>query len=194
MSGLPQYERLRLAKSLATAVLQYHATPWLKTSWRSDDIFFFGIDEDVALERTSILSKPHLNVKVKGPNGQLSRSSTFPQPSLISNPILFGLGIVLLEIAYSSTLRSLQQPGDLEGGQETKYTEFFTAKRLVSSIGREMGSTYGTIVKKCLQCDFGCGDDLNDPKLQAGFYRDVVCELDALEKNFRAIQLGDGNG
>lgn len=194
MSGIPQYERLRLAKSLATAVLQYHATPWLKTSWRSDDIFFFGIGDDVALEPTSILSRPHLNVRVKGPNGQLSRSSTFPQPSIISNPILFGLGIVLLEIAYSSTLRSLQRPVDLECGQETKYTEFFTAKRLVSSIGREMGSSYGTIVKKCLQCDFGCGDDLNDPRLQAGFYRDVVCELDALEKKFRDIQLGDAKG
>ena len=193
-NGIPQYERLRLAKSLATAVLQYHATPWLKTSWRSDDIFFFGLDEDLVLERASALSKPHLNVKVKGPNGQLSRSSTFPQPSIISNPVLFGLGIVLLEIAFSSTLRSLQQSDDLEDGQETKYTEFFTAKRLVSSIGREMGSTYGTIVKKCLHCDFGCGDDLNDPKLQAGFYRDVVCELDTLEKKFRALQLGDANG
>lgn len=193
-NGLPQYERLRLAKSLATAVLQYHATPWLKTSWRSDDIFFFGLDEDLVLERASALSKPHLNVKVKGPNGQLSRSSTFSQPNIISNPVLFGLGIVLLEIAFSSTLRSLQQSDDLDGGQETKYTEFFTAKRLVRSIGREMGSTYGTIVKKCLQCDFGCGDDLNDPKLQAGFYRDVVCELDTLEKKFRALQLGDANG
>lgn len=191
-NGLPQYERLRLAKSLATAVLQYHATPWLKTSWRSDDIFFFGLDEDLVLERASALSKPHLNVKVKGPNGQLSRSSTFPQQSIISNPVLFGLGIVLLEIAFSSTLRSLQQSDDL--GQETEYTEFFTAKRLVGSIGREMGSTYGTIVKKCLYCDFGCGDDLNDPKLQAGFYRDVFCELDTLEKKFRALQLGDANG
>ena len=191
--GLPQYERLRLAKSLATAVLQYHATPWLKTTWRSDDIVFFGVGEDVTIEQTSTLSEPHLNVRVKGPNGQLSRSSTFPQPSHIPNPVLFGLGTVLLEIAYSSTLRSLQQPRDLEAGQETKYTEFFTAKRLVSSIGREMGSTYGTIVKKCLQCDFGCGDDLNDPKLQARFFRDVVCELDALEKKFRAIQLGDAD-
>ena len=194
MGGIPQYERLRLAKSLATAVLQYHATPWLKTSWRSDDIFFFSTGEDAAPERTSILSKPHLNVKVRGPNGELSRSSTFPPPSLISNPVLFSLGIVLLEIAYSSNLRSLQQPGDLEGGQETRNTEFYTARRLVSSVGREMGSTYGTIVKKCIQCDFGCGDDLNNPKLQAGFYRYVVCELDELEKKFRALQLGDANG
>ena len=194
MNGLPQYERLRLAKSLATAVLQYHATPWLKMSWRSDDIFFFGVSEEVSLDRAPNLSAPHLNVRVRQPDGQLSRSSTFSQPSLIVNPLLFGLGIVLLEIAYSSTLRDLQQPSDLEGGQETRYTEFFTAKRLVSSIGREMGSTYGTIVKKCLNCDFGCGDDLNDPKLQAGFYGDVVCELDVLEKKFRSIQLGDAEG
>jgi hypothetical protein len=35
------YERVRLAKHLTTAVLYYHATPWLKKSWRSDDVYFF---------------------------------------------------------------------------------------------------------------------------------------------------------
>lgn len=44
--GLPQYEQLRLAKTLATAVFQYHATPWLKLEWRSEDIYFFGINEN----------------------------------------------------------------------------------------------------------------------------------------------------
>ena len=43
---------------------------------------------------------------------------------------------------------------------ESLYTEFFTAKRLANSIRRNMVILYGTIVKKLLQSDFGCGDDL----------------------------------
>jgi len=46
-------------------------------------------------------------------------------------------------------------------------------------------------VRKCLGCDFGEGTtDLNDPALQAVFYRDVVCELERLEKGFAMLQLG----
>lgn len=187
--GLPQYERLRLARTLATAVLQFHATPWLKLEWRSEDIYFFGINEKNFLQPT--LTAPHVNVKFKGPDGSLSQATGPVSQKLAPNPLLFSLGVILLEIAYSSTLHSLQQPGDLENGQESRHTEFFAAKRLANSLGREMGGTYRKVVKKLLQCDFGCGDDLNDPKLQALFYRDVVCELERLERGFRALQLDD---
>lgn len=185
--GLPQYERLRLAKTLATAVLQYHATPWLKLEWRSEDIYFFGINEKNFLRPR--LTEPHVNIKFKGADGPLSQKSGNLPLKLAPNTLLFSLGVVLLEIAYSSTLHGLQQPSDLENGQEGRYTEFFAAKRLADSLGREMGGSYRKIVKKLLQCDFGCGDDLNDPELQALFHRDVVCELERLEQGFRALQI-----
>lgn len=184
----PRYVRLSLARSLALAVLKYYATPWLKVAWRSQDILFFDGRDDNAAVIGPNLTAPHLNVKVIESSGCIphqSQTSHNPAP----NPILFGLGVVLLEIAYSATLRSLQQPCDLENGVETPYTEFFTARRLVNSIGREMGSSYGTIVKKLLQCDFGYGDDFSDRKLQAGYFQDVVCELERLEKGFRQLQL-----
>ena len=186
---IPQHERLHLARSLATAVLQYHATPWLKGSLRSEEIFFFGIDEASPTQQPLALSAPHLNVRVKGPDRSLSRTSTFPPPSCIRNKILFGLGVVLLELGYAETLRDLQQPRDIQDN-ENRHTEFFVATRAVSSMGREMGSTYSEIVKKCLYCDFGCGDDLTNPKLQAVFYQDVVQELEKLEDGFRKLQLG----
>ncbi|MCJ1436556.1 hypothetical protein MMC27_005935 [Xylographa pallens] len=187
LARLSQYERLQLAHSLAVAVLQYHATPWLKGSWRSEDIYFFGFDENALLEQPPELSSPHLSVSVKGPNA-LARASTFPPRAFAPNSLLFGLGVLLLEIGFTATLPSLQRPSDIEQG-ENKYTEFFVAKRLASSIGREMGSAYGKIVKKCLQCDFGCGDDLNDPELQAGFNRDVVKELAKLGDELRELQI-----
>lgn len=59
---LPPVERLRLAISLAIAVLQYHPTPWLATFWRSDDVFFFGLSDDSTFHAPSGLPPPHLEV------------------------------------------------------------------------------------------------------------------------------------
>ena len=142
----PHYERLCLAKNLALAVLQYYATPWLKIAWRSQDILFFRDRKESLITPGPNLSAPYLNMKVVGGDGE-SADRMQASRSLAPNPILFGLGIVLLEIAYSAPLKSLQKPCDLENGIQTQFTEFFTARRLTSSIGREMGSSYGTIVK-----------------------------------------------
>ena len=188
-NGLPQYERLHLARSLATAVLQYHATPWLREAWRSEDIYFFGLDEQSSLQQCLSLPAPHLNVCVKGPDSSLSRTSTFPTGGLVRNPLIFGLGVVLLEIGHAKTLRALQQPQNIRSNGD-QVSEYLAVTRLASSIGRELGSTYGQIVQKCLYCDFGCGDDLSSPKLQAVYYQDVVKELEKLENGFRELQLG----
>jgi hypothetical protein len=52
-----------------------------------------------------------------------------------------------------------------------------------------LGSAYAGIVRKCLACDFGQGDNLNDQGLQSAF-RDVVCELERLEVAFSKLQIG----
>lgn len=81
VGGLALYDRLRLAKILAIAVLQYHSTPWLRVSWRSEDIYFFG-NELASSQDMPTLTSPHFNVKVKEPCEQLSRASTFPRHNL----------------------------------------------------------------------------------------------------------------
>lgn len=199
VGSLSTYEKLHLAKVLAVAVLQYHSTPWLNLAWRSADIFFFDAEGHAEAPKAMNLSSPHINVRVRDleqtrdPSNAwqpLHRTPSFPAASLAPNAFLFSLGVLLLELAYSSSLQSLQQSCDLEGGRETRYTEFFVAKRLASTTVREMGSTYSRIVKRLLNCDFGCGDDLSDPELQGAFHGDVVCELARLEQGFRDLQLG----
>jgi hypothetical protein len=65
------------------------------------------------------------------------------------------------------------------------------AKDACENISVEMGKTYKDIVRKCLNCDFGHGDDLHDRELQLRFHRDVVCELERLEAKFKDLQLGN---
>ncbi|MCJ1440210.1 MAG: hypothetical protein MMC23_000693 [Stictis urceolatum] len=96
---LPEHERLRLARSLASAVLQYHATPWLPSLYRSEDIYFFGADEKRLLDTPSAtLPAPHLNVTVRG-SDSCDGSSNLPPLTLAPNTMLFSLGVLLLEIA-----------------------------------------------------------------------------------------------
>ena len=186
MAHLPLYERMRLSKTLAVAVLQHHATPWLGKSWRRDDIFFFGVDEWTSHPNLELMP-PHLNVKVKGPHGQISRASTFPQHRMARNPLLFSLGVLLLEIAYSSPLESFQGPCDLQDGVENRYTEFFLARRLAKSGCSGMGIKYDKIIERLVECDFGCGDDLNNVQLQAALHNEVVFPLEQLDQKLRDL-------
>ena len=189
-SKIPLHERVHLAKCLAIAVLQYHATPWLTTSWRSEDVYFFGLENASSMQTDLSLSSPHLNVKVKGPNGQFSRASTISPHKLARNALLFSLGVVFLEIAHSSTFETLQRPVDLMNGQENLYTEFFVARRLAKYEYSVLGPRYHKIVERLVECDFGCGDDLSSRQLQAAVHNEVVCPLEQLEQGLRKLCLG----
>ena len=189
VGGIPIHERLGLAKNLAIAVLQYHSTPWLRLSWRSDDILFFGANDITQMQEIPNLSAPHLNAKVKGPDVQPSCASTIPPRAIARNQVLFSLGVVLLEIAYAASLESLKQDSDLTNGQEDRYTDFFTARRLAKSKHSVMGITYHNIVEQLVECVFPCGDDLNNDQLQAAFHSDIICPLAELEEGFRKFHL-----
>jgi len=190
MGGMPQYRRLNLAKSLALAVLKFHTTPWLGEIWKSDDIM-------MELGGQETRSPPHLNAlitltkrKTNPIREAKSSSSSFSVTNIAPNGLLFSLGIMLLELAYGAPFESLQQPEDIAASPDSRITDFITARRLADSVGTSLGAAFASIVRKCLLCDFGCGENLEDPELQARLYEDVVCRLEVLEDGFRRLQVG----
>ena len=192
---LLQYESLRLARQLALAVLQFHTTPLLKSSWRSDDVVFFGMDENMTEKRLTLMA-PYLNVHVKEEatekNTLVSTHFGIPRGGVAGNPYLFGLGVILIELEYQASFDSLRKDVDLVDGKVDSHTDFRTAIRLSERIGSRLGATYGRIVRKCLYCDFGADSrKLTDPPLQAAFHRDVICELEQLELKIKSFQIGD---
>lgn len=76
-TNLSSLERIRLAKQLAVALLQFHATPWLKASWCSRDVFIYGIGSNTA-KGISGLTEPYVDVPVKGSHGPISRVCAIP--------------------------------------------------------------------------------------------------------------------
>lgn len=185
VGGLTGLERVQLALSLARAVLRFHASPWLPENWRSENVRFYGVDSS-SPRLPSSLKAPFLNLNLFGPYDATQSASTNDPLSPIRNNILFGLGLILLELAFESPLKELHNLQDKERGLE--HADYLAARRLKTTIGTPLGSRYGRIAKRCLDCEFNVVEhDLRDPDLQAAFFKDVILELQALESKFREL-------
>lgn len=185
MGRLSRPALLHLARLLATGVLQYHRTPWLHAWWRSSDIFFRV--EDIATlagddVRQTHRTLPHIAVRVRDLQyAPPSRSPTFPLQDLARNPVLYGLGILLLELAYSAPLPTLIKSSVT--ADMTAFDEWKAVQRLAARVSGQLGPTFASVVRRCLFCNFGCDeDDLESEEMQAAFYEHVVRKLEVAEE------------
>ena len=196
---LPRRAAVRVAGTLASAVLQYHATPWLPEVWESSHVQYFGTNLIQNHENIGLPEQlPYFGVELSRRDGM---TNTSPSPGLslaapdtkahqdtsktavARNPSLFCLGIVLLELAYCKPWPSLCEPV-LERLEPTKRTAYHAAERLAQStfLRDRMWPGYSDIVCKLLGCDFGLGKtDLEDERLQEAFLVDVVSVLQRAE-------------
>ncbi len=182
---VPHYKRLMLAKLLSKSVLLFHNSKWLIRSFSGKDIRF----RDPAPETGWTPSTGMMYVKTLfGTHVDTDVSQPPSARQLVPNPYLFGLGVMLLELGFGNSFERLRTPEDEHHANGTPgYLEFFIAKRLCSVASETLGSKYASIVKRCLQCDFGFGDDLTIAALQEAVYRQVYCELEDMEQGLRNV-------
>lgn len=214
---LPITTVAHIASSLAAAVLQFHSTPWLPDSWQSSQVRYFGIgelseDADGISSTTPYFradfSKPDegkglllTTVATSQPSPGASTTSTCstssgnaPVPvsmALARNEVLFRFGIVLLELGYSQLWPRLRRRVFADLPPE-KNTDYHAAEKLAQTpfLRNRMGHKFTTIVRKCLGCDFGLGEnDLANEQLQGVFLVDVVRELQAIEGGLKGLGL-----
>jgi hypothetical protein len=190
--GLWRPEKLRLAKTFARAVLQFHSTPWLDENWGSQDILFFN---SVDPSSRKSLGPPCLKVRLVKPPVEdelevhtvlTGWETSVSNPYLpVPNVLLFRLGVILLELALDVPFVDLQKREQKEG-QSKEFIELFTARTLAlgPAVRKQMGSRYSRLVNRCLFCDFGLGGnyELENSGLQNMFYQYVVLELEACLK------------
>lgn len=190
--------QIKLALKLALAVLQYHSTAWLGSEWRLSQLMLTTdptkLPDDFSLYLNSkLIPEPpmlptpsatpertiHNEVQMKEipKKGQLSEA----QRRGINNTTLFCLGIALLEIGRWKQLSSLAE-------DELDTDEIDTARRLSYS-SSALGRRYDEIVRKCLQCNFGVGTDLNQMGLQSAVYTNVVCPLEELIEKLDGLSI-----
>jgi hypothetical protein len=169
-------ERYQLSVTLASTVLQLHATPWLHTAWSKNDIYFI-----IGSEMSFV---DHLYVRKPTAAQQVFATSHSIGPHPWTNPSLFALAVVLLELYFGCPIESIpSDPQDLDRqGNPHPSTEYLKANRLAESIDRsirEKEGPYFAAIERCLRCNFDTGTlNLEDTQLQELFYLDVIAPLE----------------
>ena len=190
IGNIPQIHRLRIARSLVMAVLQFYATHWLTESWHSKNLLFHNVDSE---NWESYSPSPHLAVHIVAANEPAPEPAVIAETSLslaavVPNLMLFNLGIMLLELAYGAPFPSILQSASVDAIADRPLADYQATYHLAQNVGVFLGSGFAEIVRKCLRCDFGVGEDLNDPALQEQLYEKVICRLERMEEGIRKSQ------
>jgi hypothetical protein len=171
-----QKERLKLAVTLASSVLQLHETPWLDNNWGKDSIYFVNRPGQSCYDQPFVSKRLRQNTIGPGPVAS-DQMSCF-----IRNQTLYALGIALIELYYRKPISELQR--DVDGPRNTGndvldlMTEWKTADRLAEELLSEAGAKYSDAVRRCIRCDFDQrASSLEDLEFQAAVYRGVVAQL-----------------
>lgn len=165
-------DRIKLAMNLASSILQYNLTPWLRRCWTKDAIHFFvqtravsGID----VEHPFILKQ-----FCEQPNG-----TTHAIPENDPELALMELGILLLEIWTTMTFESwLDTTGNLKDPSQIqeKYVRLQYSIQWFQTLKGKLLPNYQKVVGICLR---PCVFDLyhtswEDPEFRMAVYREIV--------------------
>ena len=139
----PIEDRFRTASSIASEVLYLRNSPWLPQVWSSKDIQLFHeneADKKITLGEPFFRSQPKNNDVLPGSG---KKGSDVSRSSLLS------LGLVLIEIAFSSPWHQLQLPGNILRDLSEQERNYLELLRLSESVSRQSGQTYADAVHAC---------------------------------------------
>ncbi|KAI9756017.1 MAG: hypothetical protein M4579_004062 [Chaenotheca gracillima] len=178
-------ERLHLAVTLASTLLQLHQTPWLNERWSGKDIYFLQTGTGM------ITSQPYVSQKfLKAPTSAAPNGQSGTSPPRSCNESVFSLGIVLLELCFNQPLEDRRLPEDLgPDGQPNAFTDLSTARRLCTEALQERGPRFGDAVRRCIFCSFEPrSTDLQDDAFREAVYNNVVIPLEEDLQYFEGVK------
>ncbi|CAF3488280.1 unnamed protein product [Fusarium graminearum] len=166
-------DQLRIAREIVTAVLKLHSSPWLNKYFNLYDLMLYETDGVLTTSLKTVHVASEFTHTIL--DGQHVTNANLPSPPEaddileeakllygVRNLTLWSLGTILLQIGRWSTLQC---------------SEDVVAIRKLSSQVTSLGPRYRDLTRKCLNCDFGYGDDLTKPRLQQAVYEGLVYEL-----------------
>lgn len=177
--SLSRRDRLYIAVTLASSVLQLDGTLWLKRQWKSGDILFLPLEDQKASAPKIDYARPYVswNISPDDTNTALivdeSRTSVAHR---IPSEILFVLGITLTELCFGQNIYDMRVEEDTDTTEVM--TNFNTASRLIDYVYSESGSRYGDVVRRCLKCPPDVRDaNLDNEEFQEAVFESIVTPL-----------------
>ena len=154
--SLSRKDRLRIAVTLASSILELDGTLWLKPTWSSKDILFY---EKTNQASDPPYTHPYISWKLCRTDDKVFGDMYYPSPNnhyAFRSETLFALGLTLVELCFGRKLADLHTPED--GDPSGTSTHISTAYRLCNSVYYEMGTFYGDAVRRCLYQPFDVRD------------------------------------
>ena len=151
--SLSRRDRLYIAVTLASSVLQLDGTSWLKKQWRSGDILFLPLEDGKTSKPRVDFAHPYVSWKVSPDDTQkalVAEASGAMIGHRIPSEVLFVLGVTLTELCFGQNIYDLRIEQDID--MTDVMTNFNTASRLIDHVYDESGSRYGDVVRRCLKC------------------------------------------
>lgn len=180
-------DRLQLAVFVASSVLQLYSTPWLPEILTSTNVFFLIREGFPDSEHAFVIASSGHPSPGQQPQATATGSNTTALPVKIRNPMLFALGILLIEIICGQTIDAMRTPEDSQGvftintttaNSNTVLSDYMVARRLLSQV-YEASSNYGSAVRRCINGDFPRQKlDLDDEDFRQEVYSGVVSLLE----------------
>ena len=177
--SLSRRDRLYIAVTLASSVLQLDGTSWLKRQWRSGDILFLPLEDLETSTPRVDLTHPYVSQKVFPEDANtvlVADASGTTIAHRIPSEILFVLGITLTELCFGQNIYDMRIEEDMD--KTEMLTNFNTASRLIDYVYNESGSRYGDVVRRCLKCPPDVRDaSLDNEEFQEAVFESIVTPL-----------------
>lgn len=185
---LTRKERLSIAVTLSSSLLQLHTTPWIGEGWSKRDIIFLrsknGPRKTILAEQPYITRHFYSLANPRSPRTPLTGSMNFKGDCTKS---IFALGILLLELCFGQALE--QQPIRQKylgpDGEPNDFTDFATAREWLEYVQEEGGPDFWNAIRRCIFCAFGPrSTSLADEELRQAVHDEVVKPLEEMLKRF----------
>jgi hypothetical protein len=180
---IPFMERLHMAATVSSAVLELHHTPWMQSEPSKHSILVFA--DSRRLHTTAFVAT---QIKDLSPDPISEENETLPP--YIENKALFILGILLIELLFGASIETLRTdkdptPSSNKSDWEMKYS---IATRLLKdeSILLEGGPSYESAVRSCIKCNFDQFRNMNleEDEFRQAVYERVVAVLEDIPRGF----------
>lgn len=147
------------------------------------DIYFVEGCNGISLIDQTYVSKSF------APVSRATHSTQVDSREFLQNEMIFALGLALLELSYGKPIMSFKTAQDLDGqGNETIFTEYSIATRLIRTIEDRELRNYADAVTKCIRLNFETSTtSLDDDDFRERFYEGVLVPL---QEDYDYVTLG----
>lgn len=168
--------RYNLSLILASTLIQLSKTPWLDESWGLGDIHVLNRKDSTFLTEEAYVSRKFATKSFCTDDAK-TQSRSWSQ-----NETVFAFGVLLIELSFGQRLNAYKTAEDVDGqGNDTIFTEYSIATRLVQELAIREPSNYADAAKRCIFVNSETTNaDIESPKFQEQFHRGVIMPLQEL--------------